>query len=274
MRFYGRALVILALAGLATLSLSEAYAREPRKRDQASNSKIAEIETKLASSDPKENLEGLSLVLAHRKEAPSLVPLVEKLLGRGANLEVTHAALRALGEIGGTTSSAALRPYVRHRLAELRLSAIEALTKTGGLEAVFTLRRALGDPELAVRRGAAKGLGLLGAKEAIDELFLSLDRGLEEAAFAIATICAPSHCEKLLTKLEGLSVEVVTKASSALLPRADLPDAEKLAAVALLRSLGPEANAHIRDLASRLKYASPGLRQALEEAIEATKEER
>lgn len=274
MRLHGRALVILALAGLATLSLSEAYAREPRKRQHGSSQKVAEIETKLQSNDPEEKLEGLSLVLAHRKETPSLVLLVERLLGRGANLEVTHAALHALGEIGGTSSSAALRPYVRHRLAEVRLSAIEALSKTGGLEAVFTLRRALGDPEPSVRKAAAKGLGRLGAKEAIDELFLSLDRGLAEAAIAIAKICAPPHCEKLIAKLEGLPIEVVTTASDALFPRADLPDAEKLAAIALLRTFGKEANAHLRDLASRMTEASPVIRQALEEAIEATKEER
>lgn len=274
---YRRAFVVFSLAGLATLSMasSEVHARgSQRPRATAAAARhLADIRTKLESNDPAKVQAGLALALESRHHASSLVPLIEKLLQEGTSLEVARAALQTLGELGGPSSSSILRPYARHRRPELRLSAISALTKTGGLEAVFTLRRALGDSDADVRRAAALGLGALGAKEALDELALSLDRGLREAAPAIAKICPSSHCEKLLGKLEGLPFDIMADVTEALLFRPDSEDAHKLAVVIRLRDFGSQANARLRDISSRLKEASPEIRQALTADIEATASE-
>ena len=265
----------LALAGLSAFPFSEAHAQKPRPaRVSAKDAKqIAEIATQLRSTTTSELIAGLASAQELPQGAATFVPLVTDLLRQGSNLEVTGMALQTLGEIGDRSSSSALLPYARHRRPALRVVAIEALAKTGGLEAVFTLRRALGDVDVEVRRAAALGLGQLAAKEALDELARALDRGLDEAAPAIARIGNLAQLESLLAKLPALSLPMALVSSEALLLRDDLPDELKVSWVArLAERQTDEVSAWLTDF--RKRKLSPALERAIDDALGATTSDR
>lgn len=260
----------LALAGLSALSLSEAHAQKARPSRVAAKEarQIAEIAAQLRSTTTSEVIAGLGSAQKLPQGAETFVPLITDLLREGSNLEVTGMALQTLGVLGDRSSSSALLPYARHRRPALRVVAIEALAKTGGLEAVFTLRRALGDVDIEVRRAAALGLGKLSAKEALDELSTALDRGLEEAAPSIARIGSLAHGEKLLSKLPDLSLPMALESSEALLSRDDLPDELKIAWVARLSERdASEVSAWLTEF--RKQKLSPGLSRAIDDALRA-----
>lgn len=265
----------LALAGLSALSLSEAHAQKARPSRVAAKEarQIAEIAAQLRSTTTSEVIAGLGSAQKLPQGAETFVPLITDLLREGSNLEVTGMALQTLGEIGDRSSSSALLPYARHRRPALRVVAIEALAKTGGLEAVFTLRRALGDVDVEVRRAAALGLGQLAAKEALDELARALDRGLDEAAPAIARIGNLAQLESLLAKLPALSLPMALVSSEALLLRDDLPDELKVSWVArLAERQTDEVSAWLTDF--RKRKLSPALERAIDDALGATTSDR
>lgn len=258
----------LALAALVAPRSSEAQAQKPQKaRISAKDArKVAEIAAKLQSTSTADLLSGLDDARHFPQGAATFVPLVTDLLRAGSSPEVTVAAIHALGALGDRSTSPALLPYARHRWPELRVAALEALAKTGGLEAVFTLRKALGDLDPKVRKAAAMGLGRLGAKEAIDELMTALERGVGEAAPAIARIGNAAHIDVLLAKLPALSVPLAVDSSEFVLLREDLSDELKVAWVTRLAERdSDEVRAHLA--AFRKRDLSPDLADAIDAAL-------
>jgi len=86
-------------------------------------------------------------------------PLVEALLGRGANSKLLLRAIGVAGALGAPSSSAALAPYVKHRAPDVRRAAAQSLARTKGSIAVSALRDALRGSDPALRSTAAEGLG-------------------------------------------------------------------------------------------------------------------
>lgn len=199
-------------------------------------------------------------------------PLVDKRLQRGANVVVLLAALEAAGKIGAPESSAAIAPYVQHRQVELRKAAARTLALTKGPAAVAALRRALGGPDPAVRALAATGLGTLGAHEAVDDLFAVLERDTPEASLAIATLCGPAQCDRLMKLVGKLRFEVLEPCFLPLLlrPAKGLPDQNKLKYIDQLRRLATRKAATVLEsaLAGLPADASPALQTALREALQ------
>lgn len=271
------AFVLAALAaGMASLPEAEAQSKRsaPAASVKAPAPKLAEIRAKLESSDPADVIAGLELAAEAGKDGASLVPVVEALLRRGASIEVAKAALGAIAELGNPSSSLVVRPYARHRRAELRGAAIDALAKTGGAEAVATVRKALGDPDPSVRGAAARALGALFAKDALDDLFLALERGVEEAAASIGALCDAASCHRLLSELGGRPFAVAASALEALLSSAQATEADKLVTIAWLGDLGTqEALEFLRTRRARMKDASPAVEQAIDRALAAMEAE-
>lgn len=207
------------------------------------------------------------------KAAAPAAPLVDALLTRGANATVLLAALETEAKLGVAASSDAVAPYVAHRKTELRQAAASTLASTGGAAAVATLRRALGGPDPAVRGIAAAGLGTLGAKESVEDLFTVLSHDTPQAALSIALLCSPAQCDRLMALVGKLKFEVLEPAFVPLLlrPANDLPEANKLRYVERLRVLATRpAAAVLQAVLSRLPEGeSPALRVALQNALRA-----
>ena len=147
------------------------------------------------------------------------------------------------------------------------------LIKTKGPEAVKALRQALRSTDAVVRGTAATGLGALGAKEAVADLFGALDKNVGEAAASIGQLCAGSECDKLLERVGKQPFEIMSSGFDQLLfrPAAEVPDDQKIRVVGRLRELGTkEAGAFLADVAERWpKDWSAKVKQALDAAVRA-----
>ena len=91
----------------------------------------ADIKAKLSSGDPAKIKSGLGAARLGGKDAKAVAPSIEALLGAGTSPELALAAIQTLADIGAPSSSAALRPWTRHKSADLRRAAVKALIKTG-----------------------------------------------------------------------------------------------------------------------------------------------
>jgi HEAT repeat protein len=225
----------------------------------------------LEAGTESELLSVLTEINAQAADAKAAAPLIDQLLVRGANANVLVAALETQGRLGVATSSDAIAPYVAHRKPEIRQAAARALSGTGGLSAINTLRRALSSPDALVRAAAAQGLGTLGATDAVEDLFSVLAHDTPEAAISIAQLCAPDQCDRLMALVGKLKFEVLEASFVPLLlrPSKSLPDANKIRYIDRLRRLATKGAAAVLEttLARLPKDESPAVRQALTSAL-------
>jgi HEAT repeat protein len=198
-------------------------------------------------------------------------PLVEQLLGRGASVTVLARALETLGILAQPSSGAALAPYAQHRTPELRRAALRALIATKSSLAGDVLRKALHGNDSAQRAIAARGLGALGVRAAVPELFSVLPKDVAEAAQSLGQLCVGGECEKFTELLGKLRFEVMESGIVPLLlrPQADVPDELKLRLIERLRRLATQpANQLLQTaLAQFPADGSPKVKQGLERAL-------
>jgi HEAT repeat protein len=272
-----RALIRLAflsalLAGSASVQAAPP-AKAKAKTEKAPKLELDRYRRTLESGSETEIVQTLGELGGLGKAAAAAAPLVDALLTRGANTSVILAALETDGQLGVAASSDAVAPYVSHRKPEIRHAAASALASTGGPAAVVALRRALAGPDPAVRAVAAAGLGTLGAKESVDELFTVLSHDTPQAALSIAQLCSPDQCDRLMALVGKLKFEVLEPAFVPLLlrPASELPDANKVKYVERLRVLATKPAAAVLQAAlARLpKDESPTVRFALQNALKA-----
>jgi len=225
---------------------------------------------KIKSGEPARVAEGLAAAQAAGGAAAALAPAIEELLKKGTTLSLAKSGLDALGAIGAVSSSAVIRPYLRHRNAELRRAAVRVLSNTKGAEALAAYREGLRNEDATVRGASAAALGNLGATDAVGDLFLALDRNVPEAAAAIGRLCAPTDCDKLVGKIGRVPFDVLSTGFDAILFRQKpLPEELVLRVVDRLRQLKtPEAAKFLADVASRWPAAgSKRVKQALESEV-------
>jgi HEAT repeat protein len=233
----------------------------------------------LQSGEPERMLRALEAIAAAAERgdarAKQAAPLVEALLRRGASAEICARALGVAGLLGLESLSAAMAPYVRHRIPEVRHAAARALARTGGPDAALALRRALRSQDATLRVLAARGLGELGATDALADLEALLERGMAEAAAPIARLCSRERCQALLAKASELPFAVLAESCDTLLfrPSAEVPDAVKIQAIDRLQaSQAQEAAKVLQDLQRRWpKAGSAAVKKALDRAVEATR---
>ncbi len=128
----------------------------------------------------------------------------------GASVKVLVRAIDVCGALKQQSSSAPIAPYFRHRTPDVRRAAVKALLKTRGPVAVKALRAALRSPDAQVRGISASGLGALGAKEALPDLFNALGHNVGEAAGSIGQLCSKKECEKFANLLGKHAFDIMT----------------------------------------------------------------
>jgi HEAT repeat protein len=198
-------------------------------------------------------------------------PLVDGLLARGANSKILLRALGVLGSLGQEPSSVAIAPYVKHRAPEVRRAAAQSLTRTKGPVAVQALRLALHGSDSALRGVAADGLGALGAKDAVPDLFVVLPKETPEAAAAIGTLCSGDECKKFVALLGKLPFDVMQSGFLPILLRTgpEVSDTLKIQLIDQLRRLATaKANELLSSaLASFPANGNPKVKAAIDAAL-------
>ena len=249
---------------------SASATRGPKAAPPSAPANVTAIAEKLRSG-PSDVRAGLTEAKAAGKSARSVAPAVEELLRAGTNLELTGLALSTLAEIGDEANAAAILPYARHRVPELRKAALSALTRLRGAQARAALREALSDSDAGVRGVAAGGLGALKATEATADLFVALDHNVPEAASSLGLICTAEPCEKLVAKLGTLRFDVIVTGLDAILarPAGEVSDEFKIRLVERVRDLRSEpARNYLRDLQARWHMdGSRRVKQAIDQAL-------
>ena len=262
----------LAVIGLCLVGSASALAAPPAHADKSPAHASLNLESTkkaLESGDETRTLAALDEIeLSGDHKA---APLVEGLLNRGASSKILLRAMGVAGALGQESSSTALAPYVKHRIPEVRLAAAQSLTRTKGPAAVQALRSALRGSDPALRGTAADGLGTLGAKDAVPDLFVVLPKEVPEAAGAIGTLCSGDDCKKFVALLGKLPFDVMQSGFLPLLLRTGpgVPDAVKFKLIEELRRL---ATAKANDLlstalASYPAGGNPKIKAALDAAL-------
>lgn len=265
-----RRLTWLALVVAVALPALAAPPSPPPNKSAAPRLDLKRLAQVLDSGSEAEVLSALSEIAARGADGAPAVPLLNALLLRGASAKVVVAALDTVAGLGSESSSEPAAPYVQHRRPEIRQAAAAALTKTRGPAAVRGLRGALKSPDPVVRASAATGLGTLGARETVDELFAALGDETPGAARSIALLCSPEQCDRLMDKVGKLPFELLEPCFVPLILRpAGLPEDNKLRYVDRLRRLQTRraAAALQTALAELPADGSPKLRAALETAL-------
>ena len=230
---------------------------------------------KLKSADPARIREALDDIRMAGKGggAPAVAAVVE-LLRRGLPTALTQAAIETLGDTESESASDTLAWYAHHRSAPIRRAAIDALAKTRGAVAARALRDALSDRDPQVRGAAATGLGALGAKDAMADLFLALDHNVSEAAQSIGQLCVGPECERLADKLGQLRFDVVMSGIDRALfrPVVEVSDDVKVKIVGRVRELGTaEAFKYLSAVQNKWPADwSRRVRQSIDQAVIAT----
>jgi len=272
-----RKLVALALVvccpSAELMSVDTACAQKPAAAKQRKID-VEALRKDLESGDDARIVPALEKVSEAGAQARPLSPQVDALLRRGMSANSCVPALDAAGALALPSLSTALAPYVRHRAPTVRRAATRALVKTSGPDAVRALRAALRSNDPVVRATAAGGLGEIGAKEALPDLFTALTRGVKESAPSIGKLCESNDCDKLIELLGSLPFDVVAAGIDPILFRAskEIGDEYKIRVIERLGALGTaEAAGYLADVAQRWpKTSSKRVKQALDAAVKAS----
>jgi HEAT repeat protein len=272
------AYVALALVLISVAELRGAGAQGKPSAQKSGSGKqatpavdVRTIHDKLKTNDAARMLEALAAAQSAGVAAAGAAPAIEEVLKRGASEAVMKAAIGALSAIGAVSSSAVLRPYVRHRNQELRRAAVKALASTKGGEAIHAFKEGLRSFDAMVRGYSASGLGNAGSTEALPDLFTALEHNVTEAAGAIGQLCPPEECERFAARFLGkVGFDVMTTGFDAILFRTNaLPEDTRIKIVVRVRELGtPEAAKYLSDVQGRLPEAgSLKVKQAIDNAL-------
>jgi HEAT repeat protein len=261
----------LALAGLCVACLTPALAAAAPAEKPAAHAglNLNNLKKALESGDEAQALAALDEI--EQAGERNAAPLIDALLTRGASSKLLLRAIAVAGSLGKESSSTALAPYVKHRAPEVRHAAAQSLVHTKGKIAVQALRVALRGSDAALRGTAADGLGALGAKDAVPDLFVVLPKEVPEAAGAIGTLCSGDDCRRFLGFLGKLPFDVMQSGFLPLLLRtsSDVPDDLKLQLIENLRRMAtPKAGEVLSTaLAGYPASGSPKVKAALDAAI-------
>ncbi len=258
---------VLAFALVTQGALADAPPPKPAPAPALAASTVADLK----SGDASKLRGALDDVRMGGKSNAHLAPTIADLLQRGLPPSLTEAAVTTLGDLESEAGSTVLASYAQHRNLKVRQAAVRSLIKTKGAVAIRALRRALSDSDPMIRGVAANGLGVLKAKDALPDLSVALDHGINEAAISIGLLCGPAECEALSTRLGKLPFDVVTGGLDQAMFRADLAEDSKIKILGKVRELGTaEANKYLRDAQKRAGSLSPRLKQAIDQAVSAT----
>ncbi len=268
------AAIAFATAPIAVPSAEAAPAARKTAARPAPKIDLAPIEAQLRSREASSLRAGLAAARDAGQAASPVAPSVQALLADGLPADLAIEALQTLAVIGSEAHAKVVVPYAHHRDAKLRRKALEALTRLRGAQAAATLRHRMSDADPGVRGAAASGLGVLGVREAVPDLFLALDRKVGEAAGSIGTLCTPEQCRQLLDRTGRIGFDVLSAGLDQILFRSgsEVSDDFKLEVVGRVRELGTqEANRFLEEIQGRWPaQGSKRVKQAIDQAVIAT----
>ncbi len=230
---------------------------------------LADLDTivpKLRSENPDEVREAIDLLSVI--DRPEVVPPLADLLRAGAPDAITDRALEALGGLAHASTIEVLAEFTHHRRAGARRRAYQALAAIRAPRVHPILVRGLSDSDRSVRSVAALALGDIGARSALDTLFLALERGVVEAAIAIGKLGGAESVNRFSEYLGRQPLSIMLSGYEQYLKRDDIPVRVKTDIVARLGEVsGGMVRRFLSDYARGLSDGDSPFRRHLEETI-------
>jgi hypothetical protein len=243
--------------------------KKTKKAAAAKTNPAVESARGMMGSSKRENVEAGIQSLGLLGTADAVEPLAAR-IRLGLPPDLLETAIVTLMALGQPNAGPVLHELTMHRRAEVRLRAVEAIAAINPPGAERALTAALSDSDARVRSAAAVGLGDIGARGAIEKLFLALDRGNMEASGAIGKVIAPGEVSRLSGYLGQVPFRNLGPALAQVLQRPDVADKAKLDIVVRLQEVGtPEVKGYLGDLiAASGESLSPGLSRSLLKAMQ------
>jgi hypothetical protein len=195
--------------------------------------------------------------------------IVARLQG-GLIKDLVKKALDTLADLDDAGSAPGCDMYLAHRDPDVRASAVKCLGGSKGPIATKGLRNALADTDPRVHSLAATLLGGTKSADAVPDLVIALDKGVNEAAVSIGQLCDPkATCDTLLDRMKSKPFDVISSGLGQVLARKDVPDDYKKKVITAVREL---ASSKAREFLTEVKTAWPkdgskAVLTALEQAI-------
>lgn len=201
--------------------------------------------------------------------SPDVIPMIGERVRAGLPADLLDAAIDSLMLLGDPAVADVFVELSTHRRPSVRLRAVQALASLRGKDAERVLTRALGDSDPAVREAAAEGLGEIGAKGSVQNLFKAFDRNIGQAARAVGRLASDADAPRILGYLGQVPMTSLTPMFDALFARRDVGESVKLRIVVQLQELGTaEARGYLESLSKQLPPDAPArVRRAVEDAI-------
>lgn len=255
---------LLALAVIVT-SASDAHAADI---ERPVPKRLRALSADLDAPDPPRVQAAIEALAASRHRYA--VDALAAFLRRGQPDALADHALAALGMTGLPGALGVLAEFTHHRRAQVRRQAYRSIARIQDPAANDVLARGLRDSDAGVRGICATALGERRAVDALDLLFLALDRGVPEAAGAIGRVGDARSVVRFHDTIGRLPISVLLSGEEAFLRRADLDEAVKLDIVARLGEVAvPAVKTFLEGLLATLDLRDlPRLRSALAETAQ------
>jgi hypothetical protein len=197
----------------------------------------------------------------------SLIPPLAARIERGLPPELLDAAVDTLSVMARPEAGPVLLQLASHRRAAIRAKAVAALVACHARGADGALINALRDLDPSVRAAAALGLGQLGARNAVDSLFLAFERGVAEAGASLGQLVNEQQIPRLAGYLGHTPFDMMTPAFDEIFARPDIAERVKLDLVNRFAELATAGvKTYLETLAASQPAGASTLRQRALEA--------
>jgi HEAT repeat protein len=235
----------LALLALAWLCLCS---QPVRADERAAATPVAKLSAELASGD--EGRTEAALDALGERGGRDAVAVLTEFIRAGQPDALTDRALRALGAARSPEALDVLAAMTRHRRAAARVATFASIARIGGERANLLLAGGLRDSDAGVRGACAHSLGERGARTQIEPLFRAFERGVPEAAVAVARLAKPAELARFHARLGLAPIQNMLAGYEQLLLRTDIDEATKLDVIA---RLGEVASLSVKRFLERLQ---------------------
>jgi HEAT repeat protein len=267
-------LIASALSALVPTAGTEVVHAAPTKPNKArAHASLEEVAVMLSSND--EDEVRTALETAATLPAADVLPMVEERIRSGLSKVLLDVAIDSMMLLDSKLEVPLLTDLARHRRADVRMRALEVLSRLKAPTAEPIITRALGDQVPEVRKAAADALAELGSRSSMPALERALKLGVDGSARALGRLAKAEDVPRLLEHVGTTPSAQLAPMFGAMFARKDVPEADKLRAIEKLSALGgEEASDALAALIAELPSdVSPRVRKALDEAAKKGKSE-
>lgn len=261
-------LLLLLAAGGLLLTTPLAHAAPTKTPGKRAHMSLEEVAVMLSSSS--EDEVRTALETAAMLPARDIVPMLDERVRAGLSRELLDVAIDSLLLLNERSAGPLLIDLAHHRRSEVRVRALELITKLKTSNGELALRAALGDVSPDVRKAAAHALAESGAHDSQAQLIKALELGVDGSARALGKLAKSDELPRLLPYVSKFPLPTITPMVESVLARKDLSEADKLRALESVAAVGGEdALESLSGLLASLPAEAPArVRRFLTDAVQ------